>query len=278
MSKLFFSRYSIATGDQINDKFDFLLDGLKNEAKVNSRGYVYGFFDTEVFKNNEQEYIAGHLVKYSPDEMSEVVDEITKEIRDETLKNKVIGKARFIIDPSASILMFFEVTNIITSKSFIEKFCKLFIENHEGFFTEFNISPIKEQYSFNEKIKQFRSIKKITITLFPSNPRFADRWQSIDERLRNNHISKYKEIQENFKFDSNIVVDEETENKFLMSEDGYGESSAKGINEDGFERTISTKDSDRVISKEVPNNTDKALDILFVVSDTLDEIIKRTTK
>ena len=269
MSKLFFSRYSIASGAQINDKFDFLLNGLKNEAKVNSRGYSSAFFDTEVLKHNAQEYIVGQLVKYSPDETSEVVDEDTKEIRDETVKNKVIGKARFILDPSSSILMFFEVVNIITCKSFIEKFSKLFIENHDGFFTEFNISPIKEQYSFNEKIKQFRSIKKITITLFPSNPNFADRWKPIDERLRNNHISKYKEIQENFKSDSNIVVDEETEIKFLMSEDGYGESSAKGINEDGIEKTISTKDSDRVISKEVPNSIDKALDILLVVTDTL---------
>lgn len=208
--------------------------------------------------------------------MEEVVDETTRKLRDENLRNKVEGKARFIIDSSSSILMFFEVSNVITKSTFIDKFCKLFEQNHGNYFTQFYISPIKEQYSFIEKVRSFKAIKKIVITLFPSNPNFADRWRSIDERLRKNNINKYKEIQENNETESRIIVDEETENKFLMSEDGYGKSDATGINENGEEKTISTKDSEKIVTKLVPNDQQQVVDILRIVAETLQEIVNRT--
>jgi len=276
MSKIIFSRYTITSGGQIDNKFDFLLDGLRNEAKVSFRGYDYSFFDTEVFEYEEKKYIASQLVKYNPDEIEEVVDENTKKIRDENLRNKVVGKAKFIIDPSTSILMFMDIPNVITKNSFIDKFCQLFEKNHDNFFTEFHISPIKEQYSFIETLRKFKYVKKIGITLYPSNPNFSDRWQSIDERLRRNNIEKYRETQENSKPEGDINVDKETENKFLMSEDGYGESNASGINEAGKEKTISTKHSEKIVSKSVPRDLDRAIDILGNVTDTLKEIINRT--
>lgn len=276
MAKLLFSRYTITSGGQYKEKFDFLLNGLKNEASATYRNYVYRFFDTEVFKYEGKDYIAGHLVKYNPEDIEEVVDESTRKLRDENLRNKVEGKARFIIDPSSSILMFFEVSNVITKNTFIDKFCKLFQQNHGNYFTQLYISPIKEQYSFIEKVRSFKAIKKIMITLFPSNPNFADRWKSIDERLRRNNINKYKEIQENTKPESQIIVDEETESKFLMSEDGYGKSDATGINEKGEEKTISTKDSEKIVTKQIPNDLEKAVDVLRIVSETLQDIVNRT--
>lgn len=278
MAQLFFSRYTISSSGQFKDKFDILLNGLKNEAQTNYRNSIYQFFDTEVFQFGGKDFIAGQLVKYNPDDTEEVVDDVTKKLRDQNLRNKVIGKARFIIDPSSSILMFFEVPNVIVKKAFMDKFCKLFKLNHEGFFTEFHIAPIKEQYSFIERVQNFKAIKKIAITLFPSNPNYAERWRSIDERLQRNYINKYKEIQENAKPEASILIDEETESKFLMSEDGYGESTASGINEEGIEETISTKNSEKIVSKSVPNDLDKALDVLMIVVETLQEIINRTKK
>lgn len=278
MAKLFFTRYTITTGGQMTDKFDFLLNGLKNDARINYRSFIYRFFDTEVFELDGKDYIAVHLVKYNPDDMEEVVDEATKKLRDENLRNKVVGKARFIIDPSSSILMFSEVSNIISKNIFNKKFCSLFEENHGNYFTEFYISPIKEQYSFIEKVHSFKSIKKIAITLFPSNPNFAERWRNIDERLRRNNIKKYKETQENIKPEESIIIDEETESKFLMSEDGYGESNASGITTEGVEKTISTKDSQKIISKSIPNDMSAAIDVLRIVAETLQDIVSRTSK
>jgi hypothetical protein len=173
--------------------------------------------------------------------------------------------------------MHFEVPNLISIHTFRRKFSILFEQNHDNFFTEFSISPIKEQYSFIEKIKTFKSVKRIAITLFPSNPNYADRWKSIDERLRRNEIDKLREIQETKKPNASIKVDEETESKFMMSEDGYGECDAFGITENGEEKRISTKDRQKNVNTNLPNDMDKALDILQNVTETLKDIIKRTS-
>lgn len=276
MAKLFYSRYHISTGKDISDKLDFILIGLRNDACISDRGYLYKFFNSEIVEFNGIEYVTGEIVKYNPNDTEEVVDDLTMTLKDENVRNKVVAKARYIIDPTSSILMHFEVPNIITLSTFRNKFVKLFEENHDNFFTELTLSPIKEQYSFIEKIKTFKSVKQISITLFPSNPNFADKWRAIDERLRNNEIDKYKEIQENFKPNANIKIDEETENKFLMSEDGYGECKAIGITQEGEEKKISTKDNQKNIYSNIPVNYNQALDILQNVSDTLKEIIKRT--
>ncbi|PZV84368.1 hypothetical protein CLV31_10416 [Algoriphagus aquaeductus] len=59
MAKLFFSRYTITSGGQYTDKFDFLLNGLKNEASTTYRSYVYRFFDTEVLEVIEKYWDKG---------------------------------------------------------------------------------------------------------------------------------------------------------------------------------------------------------------------------
>lgn len=276
MSKFYFARYTITSGDQINDKFDFLLKGLINEGKVEHQNYMFSFFDTEVFEFNQNEYISGKLVKYNPDDIEKVVDEDTRKIRGEIVKNKVVGEARFIIDPKNSILMYADVPSIISKNNFENKFSALFEKNHNNFFIVFNIIPIKEKYSFLEQVKSLKHLKKITITLFPSNPNFSERWKKIDERLRNNNISKYRETLENTKDAMNLKVDEDTESKFLMSEDGYGVSTAHGITEKGELKTLSTSDKSKLVSIVLPPDMKQIIDILEYVSESLHEIIKRT--
>lgn len=276
MANLFFSRLHIATSRDTADKVDFLLIGLRNDARTDFREFLYKFFDTEVVEFDGKEFISGQLVKYNPADIERVVDESEQKIVDEDVKNKVVGMSRFIIDASSSIVMFMEVPNVISRETFVNRFTELFKKNYDDYFIELSITPIKEQYSFIETIRKFRAVKQISITLFPSNPNFADRWKVIDERLRNNHITKYKETQENNISGQNIRIDEETENKFLMAEDGYGESHASGIDENGNERTISTKDEVKHISKQIPPDMDKITDVLLVIAETLQTIVNRT--
>lgn len=278
MAKLYYSRYHISTGKDLTDKLDFILTGLRNDASVSDRGFLYKFFNSEIVEFNNVEYVTGELVKYNPDDSEEVVDDDTMTIKNESIHNKVVARARYIIDPTSSILMHFDVPKVISIANFRRKFSRLFEQNHDNFFTEFSLSPIKEQYSFIEKIKLFKSVKRISITLYPSNPNYADRWKDIDERMRRVGIDKYKETQETKKPNASITVDNDTENKFLMSEDGYGECDAFGITENGEERLISTKDNQKNINSNLPNDMNKALDILLNVSETLKEIIKRTSK
>jgi len=278
MAKLYFARYTLVSAKSVLKKFDLLLDGLRDDASLNQRGFTYRFLDTEVFEFDGKEFIAGHLVKYDPDDQEEVVNETTRKLHFEFVPNKVVGKARFIIDPDWSLLMFCEVPRAISSYMFADIFSKLFEQNHDNIFTSFNISPIKERYSFIERVRRYRAIRRILITLFPSNPNFDERWQKIDERLRNNNIEKYKEIQENNSPNGRIIVDDETESKFLMAEDGYGQSRVSGTDENGNQKTISTNDNEKNVFESVPSETDSPATLLELVYTTLMEIIERTSK
>lgn len=277
MSSYYFSRFHLVTSKNISDKIDFLLTGLRNDATTESHGFLYKFFNSEPFEFDGKEYITGHLVKYNPEDVEKVVSEDSMKIIEEDIKNKVVGMARYIIDANSSIIMFNEIP-VISKETFASRFMELFEENHDNFFTEFVISPIKEQYSFVERIKEFKAVKKISIMLYPSNPHFADRWRGIDERLKSNNISRYREIQENNKSGENIKVDTETENKFLMAEDGYGNSSASGIDEKGEENTISTTDDSKHVSKSINFEITQVPEILKELYQTLKTVIARTQK
>jgi hypothetical protein len=259
-------------------KFDLLLDGLRDEATFEQRGFSFRFLDSEVFEFDGKEFIGGNLIKYDPDDQEEVINETTRKLHIEFVPNKVIGKSRFILDPKSSILMFTEVPRAISAGLFIVAFSKLFEMNHDHFFTTFHVSTIKERYSFMERVRQFKLIKLVSMTLFPSNPNFDERWESIDERLRQHEITRYREIQENKSSNGSVKIDEETSNKFLMSEDGYGSSRVSGIDGNGRYKTISTKDVDKSIFEEIPTDLNSFTQILEKGYDTLQEIIERTLK
>ena len=42
------------------------------------------------------------------------------------------------------------------------------------------------------------------------------------------------------------------------------------------EKTISTKDSEKIVKKPIPNDLEKAVDVLRIVSETLQDIVNRT--
>ena len=170
--------------------------------------------------------------------------------------------------------MFNEVGQLFSRDTFIDVFCELFEKNHDNFFIEFQIKPLLEQYSFIEEVRKFISLKRVVINLVPSNPRFADRWKRVDERLRNDNVTNYKEVYENKREQESLKLDEDIEDKFLMSEDGYGESRAQGLTERG-ERTITTKNNNKQI-KAKANNTDDIVAILEKLVVILKELINRT--
>ncbi|MGX7687030.1 DUF4747 family protein [Flectobacillus roseus] len=275
MSKLLFARYTIVSATAIQNKITFLIKGLENVQKITANNLIYRFTEVEPISIDETTFITGFLVKYKPEDEEEVYNELTDSIQKESVPNKIQGRARFLIHPSSSIIIFKETPGNFSSKLFIDKFCTLFERNHGGFLVEMYIETIKEQYSFLEKLNSFQRIEKIEMTLFPSNPNHGEMWKDVDIKLRNNNISKYKEIQENKK-NTSIIVDNETKSKILMAEDGYGATKASGINEHGRPDKISTNRNEKTISIPIVNQIDNAKEIITLVSNTLSEVISRT--
>lgn len=107
----------------------------------------------------------------------------------------------------------------------------------------------------------------------PSNPHFG-RWEKIDKKIKEQNLTSYREIQENKKKDQSIKIDEETEDKFYMAEDGYGNGTVVGeVN--GEETTVSTAEKGRHIKKQIPSDVSTNEDLLVQFFDITQQILKR---
>jgi hypothetical protein len=274
MSKFIFNRYHLESNESITNKLQFLFDGLIVKSATSMNRFAYKFVEIEIKDN----YIYGYLIKYDPYSIDEVFNEKELKVSKDSLRNKIVAKSLFIIDYKESLIIFEEISGHISTKTFIDRFKELFIENHkEKRKANIDISAIVDKYAFLNKVKDLKKVEKITLNLFPSNPRFNDRWKNFDERLRNNNINKYKEVQET-NDPEGIIVDTETESKMMMSEDGYGKSIVMGIDKKNIKTTLSTSNRERTITLDVPKNIIEMgfIEIINFMNQLLEKIKNRT--
>ena len=270
---MFFNRLHLNLPDN-RLKRPFIVDGIRSVAAAAYNNYSYKIIDIET----NEGYILGYLVKYDPYGRGEVLDETTGTARPGGTINNIVAKSLFLINTDEMIIAYKEVPNLISKTIFVRMFNELFRVNHIEKDYEFSISSIREQYSFIQQAKTMSEIKKISISLVPSNPNNADLWRDTDERLQNNNITKYREIQESNSA-SGLVLDEQTIAKMAMSEDGYGNAEAIGLDENGNPVTITTKARNQEITHNLPDHIEKRgmLDIINYLSRTFERIRQRTT-
>jgi hypothetical protein len=208
----------------------------------------------------------------------EVLDETTGTVKRGGTKNNIVAKSLFIINTTEMIIAFEETKNLISKTMFERMFKELFKTNHQGKTFEFSISTISEKYSFIEKIKNLHHINRISIILVPSNPSNADLWRNTDERMQENRITKYKEIQESSN-EEGIIIDKETIAKMDMSEDGYGIARAQGKDAEGNSLTITTTSKEQEITQVLPENIEREglKRIINYLSRTFESIRYRTS-
>lgn len=269
---MFFNRLHLNLPDN-RLKRPFIIDGIRSVAAAGYNDYSYKIIDIET----QTSYILGYLVKYDPYGRGEILDEVTGTARPGGTVNNIVAKSMFLINTDEMIIAYEEVQNLISKTMFVRMFTELFHINHEEQDFEFSISSIREQYSFIQQVRTMREIKKISISLVPSNPNNADLWRDTDERLQNNNITKYKEIQESNNTEG-LVIDDETIAKMAMSEDGYGIAEASGKDENGHPMTITTKTRNQEITQNLPDNVERAgmSNIINYLSRTFERIRQRT--
>jgi hypothetical protein len=274
MARFIFNRFRVEASEKIENKLQFMLDGMTTESKTSYLKHAYKLVDVNV----KNKFISGFLIKYDPYSVDEVFDDAKSKLSTDTIKNKVIAKSFFIVDYDNGLLIFEEIPNLISKNTFISRFKELFIDNHKDKRKVLiNISGIVEQYSFLERVKDLKKIEKITLNLVPSNPHFADRWEIVDERFKKLNIGKYREIQET-KNNEGIIIDEETESKILMSEDGYGDTFVLGKDENNILTTISTKSKERTVTLDIPKSIFEQglVSIINFMEKTISKIKDRT--
>lgn len=269
---MFFNRLHLNLPDN-RLKRPFIVDGIRSVAAAGFNDYSYKIIDIETIEN----YILGYLIKYDPYGRGEILDEETGTARPGGTVNNIVAKSVFLINTDEMIIAYEEIQNMISKTMFVRMFNELFRINHEGQDYEFSISSIKEQYSFIQHVQTMREIKKISISLVPSNPNNADLWRDTDERLQNNNITKYREIQESNTTEG-LIIDEETIAKIAMSEDGYGTAEASGQDENGNPISITTKTRDQEITQNLPDHIERSgmSNIINYLSRTFERIRQRT--
>jgi len=270
--RYFFGRLNLI--GSFTDKRSFVLRGLESRKVFEYRGYNWGFFEINEIKNEMGDFIHGFLVKYKLKSEEEVAVPNKHKLTLESIANRVIAKSRFFLHVETSVIAYHPVGNQIVSGVFCERFARIFEKNHEGFFVNAEIQIIEEQYKIFEAIKRFSSIRKVSISLNPSNPSNIDRWRKIDERLKRLGALKYHEEYEGNPDVRSLDVekDEEVISKISMAEDGYGRADVSGAIE-GESKTISTRDNP--ITAVGPRDDEPADSVLGKLSQTLKKILRR---
>ena len=268
--KFTFYRYNLDFGQEIQNKQQFLNDGLIVDSKIGKRNKAFKFVNIE----NDKDYIYGEMVKYDPRYEEDILNEETGKTEKEELNNKIEVRNKFLIDFKNSIIA---LENRLGKNVRLNVFKELFEENQKIKERKVIISlnEINRKYEFYKEIKEFIKVNEVKIKLKPSNPRFNDRWKDIDEDLRERNVTEYNEKQVNQNGEG-INVNENMEKKFYMTEDGYGSSEAKGVDSDNQQRTITTKDTNRAVTQNVQNNSIEGfVDLKEKLSNTFTFIVNR---
>lgn len=280
MAIFYFRRLNIEPiFEEQGQKTLFVKKGLLTNATATSGEFLYKFFEVtddiiQIRENVQERFLVGSLVKYDPKASTEMVNE-QGELVVVDQPNAVVSKAKFFFHLSSSILTFNE-TGAITSNTFTNVFEKLFIANHGDIQREVALTAINDEYVFVNKVKTFSKIKKVTIDIVLSNPHASPIWEGVEKDLKNRNINSFKEIQEHKGEGNGIILDEETNKKFVMAEDGYGTATVSGeIN--GEHTKISTNDRNKQTQEriDIPSN-ETNLNIIKKLWNKMTGVIKRT--
>lgn len=264
----YFGGIRIFTSKQ--DPIEILIkNGIKNRKTITYRNFNYGFFDVEEIG----EYMTGFMVKFK-DISYECVDTESKRRQLNEIHNASVAESRFFIHPKTEIIAYNTAGSII-SKSLFENIFKMLFESiYENLFFQLNFETINEPYDLKSLIYRFTRIKRVEITLIPSNPRFNQNWENPDKRLKDLNATRSKEMIENTRPQGGLDLEHpEINEKFSMADDGYGDVTVVGILDDGSEKKIRLKKNQESIK--APTNSVDATTVMQKLLIKFNEIFKR---
>jgi Domain of unknown function (DUF4747) len=247
-----FSRLNLLAN--YTDKEQFLLESMSSGA-TRYRNYEWAFTDIEKLEYSGENFITGFLVKYQELGEEEVVNTESMAVGQAEVPNLITGKSRFFLHIKSGLVVYNTQGSIISQEAFENRFSEIIEKYNQGIFIEAIMYTVQEEVDFSEMFAQFKSIKKISLVLHPSNPNFRNRWKGYDDRIKAIGATEYKENYITKKEEGTLKPDTEIEDKIVMAQDGYGTASASGIKNDGEEGTIST--SNNPSTAQAPGNEER---------------------
>lgn len=171
----------------------------------------------------------------------------------EYIPDVITGKSRFYLLEKSHIIAYNPYGRIISPKAFCQTFVGVLMLSDDSLKIEAEIHPVNDEYEFINFINKMTTISNISLNLVPSNPNPRDIWKEMDDRLNDINAKSYSEKIE-AKPNKSLIIDELTQSKIAMAQDGYGKVVAKGTDENGDSVEISTERKESVIKKEIFKN------------------------
>jgi len=246
MDTFYFGRLNYNSDGELNLK-ELLTSGKRFHPKKGH--FKYGIFSFLELEDPELGTVyTGELVKYQELKEEPVVKE--DKISSEYIEDVILGKSQFYLLAKSHLIAYNPYGKIISPQSFCETFVALLMASDDSFNIDAEIYPVNYEYEFMSFIKTMRTLNSIEIVLTPSNPNSRDLWENIDERLRGMNAKRYNEKIE-ARDNESLKIDEVTENKIVMAQDGYGKAKGKGTDENGYEVEVSTESKKSITKKSV---------------------------
>lgn len=268
LARYYFGRLNLIIAGR--DKRRTIRDALSSHAVVGLRAQRWGFYEFAEIES----YFTGFLVKYRPTAEEEVANPDRGVLEDLAIQNRVTAKSRFFLHVHSGLLAYHPVAYEIPRDTFANRFVEVFEHALQNFFVNAEIQSIEEERKLLDELNEFKSIRKVSIYLHPSNPSSRKVWRSTDERLRNLNATSYRENYETKpqKGSLKIANDRDLRKKIAMAEDGYGKVAVTGERKGKIE-TVST--SDNPLSILAPSNDEDPRIPFPVLRDAIDGFLAR---
>lgn len=235
--------------------YDLLKAGYKYRSDANTR---FGLFEVRSFNDSDLGIVyTGELIKYVDYKQEDVIkeDQITVEVISDAIK----GRCKFFLTESDHVIAYNPYGRIISDKAFKRAFSGILIAADDSFDVDSLIYPINYEYQFRSFLQKMKRIDKLTFNLTPSNPNNRETWQNIDDKLNKMNVKKYKE-EFLAKDGSSLELDDESDAKITMAEDGYGKATGQGIDSDDNDVVVSTEKAENILKKKVkPDQNDNVV-------------------
>ncbi len=257
------------------EKVDYLRKGLFSDVTDQNKVHAWGLYDVEELTDSEfGTWFTGVLVKYKHEHRQEIVRAEEHRLQTARIPGPVVRKSRFVLLLSDGLIAYQLGGGDIEAVAFRRHFCSILEEANERMFFSAEVAPIREEGSVGEALTRLTTVRRIDISLHPSNPSSRDVWQRTDERMRNGKVGRFEQSfiagdEGGLQPDDGMLAD------IAMAEDGYGTAEVAGV-QDGKETTV--RSDENPVNAKAPNADAPATSVLERLRGRIKWIRERLAK
>jgi hypothetical protein len=234
------------------------IKALQLSKGIMAKKYKWLITDSIYNVEGEFEYFYGNLSKYSPEGETFIIDEKTKETKEDITNNLAIASSPFVYIPEFSGIGYLKVWSQIDEDTFKGRIRDIVVNFYDGIFIDLTINDIDETFNFIQKLKELETITKIDCVIHQPNPLYGNIWKHLKDYLIKRNTKELTIKEESRSLGGIDTPLNRSENSFsedvsltdaaiFMALDGYGKAVVRGTKSG---KSVELKTSSNVIKIE----------------------------